>query len=221
MSVISNYSNKYKNDVNFKKKFTLMALGVFFMGFFLSFLINVSLGTDPCTFMNVTISERLHILFGTWQLLLNAVLIVIVIIFSRDQIGPGTIANMVFIGYIADFFRWVWSKTIPEYVFTTWPYRGVVFALALIAFVIAASFYMNADMGVAPYDAMPVIISEKLLKKIPFKFIRMGFDGSIVLIGILFGGRVEIATILMVFLLGPTITTVGGFINRRILGFGN
>ncbi|MBE5843827.1 MAG: hypothetical protein E7302_06535 [Butyrivibrio sp.] len=221
MSVISNYLNKYKNDVNFKKKFTLMALGVFFMGFFLSFLINVSLGTDPCTFMNVTISERLHILFGTWQLLLNAVLIVIVIIFSRDQIGPGTIANMVFIGYIADFFRWVWSKTIPEYVFTTWPYRGVVFALALIAFVIAASFYMNADMGVAPYDAMPVIISEKLLKKIPFKFIRMGFDGSIVLIGILFGGRVEIATILMVFLLGPTITTVGGFINRRILGFNN
>ena len=221
MSVISNYSNKYKNDVNFKKKFTLMALGVFFMGFFLSFLINVSLGTDPCTFMNVTISERLHILFGTWQLLLNAVLIVIVIIFSRDQIGPGTIANMVFIGYIADFFRWVWSKTIPDYVFTTWPYRGAVFALALIAFVIAASFYMNADMGVAPYDAMPVIISERLLKKIPFKFIRMGFDGSIVLIGILFGGRVEIATILMVFLLGPTITAVGGFINRRILGFNN
>ncbi len=219
MSIVSSYINNCKSDKNFTKKFCLMCLGVFFMGFFLSFLINVNLGTDPCTFMNVTISERLHILFGTWQLLLNAVLIIIVIIFARNQIGPGTIANMVFIGYIADFFRWVWSKTIPDYVFTTWPYRGIVFALALIAFVIAASFYMNADMGVAPYDAMPIIISEKLLKKIPFKFIRMGFDGSIVIIGILFGGRVEIATILMVFLLGPTITAVGRFVNRHILGF--
>ncbi len=219
MSIVSSYINNCKSDKNFTKKFVLMLLGVFFMGFFLSFLINVNLGTDPCTFMNVTISERLHILFGTWQLLLNAVLIIIVIIFARNQIGPGTIANMVFIGYIADFFRWVWSKTIPDYVFTTWPYRGIVFALALIAFVIAASFYMNADMGVAPYDAMPIIISEKLLKKIPFKFIRMGFDGSIVIIGILFGGRVEIATILMVFLLGPTITAVGRFVNRHILGF--
>ena len=218
MSIISSYINTCKSDKNFRKKFVLMLLGVFFMGFFLSFLINVNLGTDPCTFMNVTISERLHILFGTWQLLLNAVLIILVIIFARNQIGPGTIANMVFIGYIADFFRWVWSKTIPKYVFTTWPYRGIVFALALIAFVIAASFYMNADMGVAPYDAMPIIISEKLFKKIPFKFIRMGFDGSIVLIGLLFGGRLEIATILMVFLLGPTITAVGRFVGRNILG---
>lgn len=82
--------SKLKNDANFKKKFTVMAIGVFFMGFFLSFLINVNLGTDPCTFMNVTISSRLHILFGTWQLILNAILLVLVILYARNLIGPGT-----------------------------------------------------------------------------------------------------------------------------------
>ena len=215
MSII----DKYKNDPHLKTKFSVMITGIFFMGFFLSFLIDVNLGTDPCTFMNVTISERLNMLFGTWQLILNAVLFIPVILFAIDLIGPGTVANMVFIGYIADFFRWLWSRTIPNYVFTEWPYRGVVFALALVLFVISASFYMNADMGVAPYDAIPIILSRKILKKIPFKYIRMGFDGSVLLIGVLLGGRIEIATVLMVFLLGPTITTVGRFLGKHIFRF--
>ncbi|SDB40585.1 Uncharacterized membrane protein YczE [Butyrivibrio sp. INlla16] len=201
------------------KKLGIMTLGVFFMGFFLSFLIEVNLGTDPCTFMNLTISRRLGILFGTWQVLLNLVLFIFVVLFDRHQIGPGTIANMVFIGYISDFCRWIWKKTIPEFVFREWPYRAVVFIVALLCFVIAASLYMNADMGVAPYDAIPNIISDRLLKTVPFKFVRIGFDGTVLLIGFLLGGRIEICTVLMVFLLGPTISAVGGFLNRKVFNF--
>jgi uncharacterized membrane protein YczE len=212
--------NDYFKQPYFKKKFGIMLLGVVLMGFFLSFLIEVSLGTDPCSFMNLTISGRLGILFGTWQVLLNSVLFIFVILFDRHQIGPGTIANMVFIGYISDFCRWIWKKTIPDFIFQEWPYRAIVFILALLCFVVAASLYMNADMGVAPYDAIPNIISNRVLKSVPFKFIRIGFDGVVVLIGFLLGGRVEICTILMVFLLGPTITAVGGFLNRRVFRFG-
>ncbi|WP_051204985.1 YczE/YyaS/YitT family protein [Butyrivibrio sp. VCD2006] len=207
---------RYCKQPGFLEKFKVMALGVFFMGFFLSFLIEVNLGTDPCTFMNVTISEKLGILFGTWQLLLNAVLFVFVLLFDRHQIGPGTIANMVFIGYISDFCRWIWKRTIPEFVFKEEPYRVLIFAVALLCFVITASLYMNADMGVSPYDAMPNILSERIFKDVPFKFVRIGFDGLVVLIGVLLGGRIEPCTILMVFLLGPTITTVGGFLHQRV-----
>ncbi len=206
----------YFTRPGFTKRFLIMALGVFMMGFFLSFLIEVNLGTDPCTFMNVTISRRLNMLFGTWQLILNTILFVFVLIFDRHQIGPGTIANMVFIGYIADFFRWLWKKIIPDYFFNEWPYKAFIFIMALIFFVIAASLYMNADNGVSPYDAIPNILSDKVFKNIPFKFIRIGFDGTVLLIGFLLGGRIEICTVLMVFLLGPTITAVGGFLNRTV-----
>ena len=214
MSIKSKFK-QYFEQPGFAKKFATMMVGIFLMGFFLSFLIEVSLGTDPCTFMNVTISEKLHILFGTWQLMLNAVLFIFVVLFDRHQIGPGTIANMVFIGYISDFFRWLWKKTIPEYFFREWPYRAVIFMLALLCFVVAASLYMNADMGVSPYDAMPNILSERVFKNVPFKFIRIGYDGAVLLIGLLMGGKIEICTILMVFLLGPTITAVGNFQNRH------
>ena len=47
----------YISQPDFKKRLIVMNIGVFLMGLFLSLLIKVDLGTDPCTFMNWTISE--------------------------------------------------------------------------------------------------------------------------------------------------------------------
>ena len=193
-----------------------MLIGVFLMGFFLSFLIKVDLGTDPCTFMNLTISRRLGVLLGTWQLLLNSVLFVFVLIWGRKFIGLGTIANMVFIGYIADFFCFVWDKTIPSEYFTDMPSRAVIFVLALFCFIIAVSFYINANMGVSPYDAMPQIISEKVIKKVPSFAVRMLYDFIVIVVGILFGGVPNIGIVLMALFLGPVISVVGKYLNKLV-----
>ncbi len=209
----------YSQTINtpaFKKKFLVMAVGVFFMGFFLSFLINCNLGTDPCTFMNVTISGRLGILFGTWQLALNLVLLLLVIWRDKKLIGPGTVANMVCIGYIADFFRFVWSKVLPDTVFTDTVPRIIIFIVTLAGFIIACSFYMNADMGVAPYDAISVIISDQLLPNVPFKYVRIVFDVSVVIIGCIAGGAPNAGIIIMSFALGPTITFIGNILKKTI-----
>lgn len=206
----------YINQPNFKKRLIVMNIGVFLMGFFLSFLIKVDLGTDPCTFMNWTVSERLGILFGTWQLILNAVLFIFVILFGRNQIGAGTIANMVFIGYIANFFKWLWEKIIPEHYFTDMPSRAVIFVLSLLCFIISVSFYINANMGVSPYDAMPQIISEKVIKKVPFAVIRIAYDFLVIVVGVALGGKPNIGIVLMALFLGPVITIVGRFLNKHV-----
>ena len=206
----------YFSQKDFTKRLVLMNIGVFFMGFFLSFLIKVDLGTDPCTFMNLTLSKFFGISFGNWQLLLNSVLFILVILFGRKFIGFGTIANMVFIGYIADFFCWLWEKTIPEHYFTDMPSRAVIFALALFLFIISVSFYINANMGVSPYDAMPQILSERVLKKIPFAVIRIAYDFLVILIGVLFGGTPNIGIVLMALFLGPIISVVGKFLGKHV-----
>lgn len=216
MNKLKKYFTDYFSQKDFVKRLVLMNIGVFLMGFFLSFLIKVDLGTDPCTFMNLTLSNYFGIGLGNWQLLLNSCLFIIVILFGRKYIGFGTIANMVFIGYIAQFFCWLWEKTIPEYYFTTFPQRGVVFGLALFLFIIAVSFYINANMGVSPYDAMPQIISDKVLKKVPFAVIRIVYDFLVIVIGILFGGTPNIGIILMALFLGPVISVVGKFLNKHV-----
>ena len=120
---------KFKLDI---KRIIVCFLAVLGMGFFLSFLMLCGLGTDPCSFMNKAISLRIGMLFGTWQLIINSVMLVIVILWDRSSLGFGTIFNMVLVGYYVDFFDWVWSKTIPGHIFTENITRWPVFLAALL-----------------------------------------------------------------------------------------
>ncbi|MBQ7613514.1 MAG: hypothetical protein IJU77_00525 [Butyrivibrio sp.] len=216
MDKLKKWIQDYFKQPDFMKRFVIMMVGVFFLGFWLSFLIRANYGTDPCTFMNLTVSRKLGILFGTWQLILNAVLFVLVILFGRNYIGFGTLANMVLIGYIADFFGWIWDNTIPQSFFTNTPTRILTFVVSFSFFVVSASLYMNANMGVAPYDAVPLMIKRYIFKKAPFAIIRICFDYSVVLIGVLCGGKPNIGILLMALFLGPVIQAVGKFLNKHV-----
>lgn len=182
------------------------------MGFFLSFLMLCGLGTDPCSFMNKAVSLRIGMLFGTWQLIINAVMLVIVLFWDRSSLGFGTVFNMVLVGYYVDFFDWVWEKTIPAHFFTDPVSRWLIFLAALFCFIVSAAVYINSDMGVAPYDALPKIITEKVtgrFPKIPKMLIRMMWDFTAVAVGTLAGGKPVIGIILMAVFLGPVISLTG------------
>ena len=220
---------------DFRKKLLVMLLGIFFMGFFLSFLLDVAWGTDPFSYQNANISFRLRNAFGsfwsfgTFQLILNMVMLLLVIILDWKLIGLGTLANMVFIGYISDFFRnCVWHKYFPMQIYSDpsllWA-KILVFVLALFFFVIAASVYMNADMGLSPYDALSFIISHRL-KKIPFSVTRIAYDMTAVVIGLLacIGSGMSkkeilsplIGSVALALSLGPMISAVGKWMKKFI-----
>ena len=97
--------------------------------------------------------------------------------------------------------------------------RIVVLFPALICFVIVAALYMDVDLGTAPYDAMPYIVWNALKKKFPslqFRFVRIGYDILVVIIALLFGGKLGIVTALMAFVLGPVIDFVGKQLQKVI-----
>lgn len=200
---------KFKLDI---KRIVVCFLAVFGMGFFLSFLMLCGLGTDPCSFMNKAISLRIGLSFGNWQLIINAVMLVIVLFWDRSSLGFGTIFNMVLVGYYVDFFDWLWGKIIPAHYFTDTVSKWAIFLVALLFFIISAAVYINSDMGVAPYDALPKIITEKVsarFPRFPRMLIRMAWDFSAILIGTLAGGIPVIGIILMAVFLGPVISLVG------------
>ena len=98
---------------HFWTRLILVIAAVILMGFALSWLLLVDLGTDPCTLLNQTISTRLGISIGNWQALFNTVLLIFVIIFGGRNLGFGTLANMFLVGYSIDFFSWIWAKVLP------------------------------------------------------------------------------------------------------------
>ena len=178
------------------------------MGFCLTWLLHVNLGSDPCSSMNAGISSHLPISYGTWSLLLNLVLFLIVLVRDRSLLGVGTIANMVLCGYSVDFFTWMVDRTIPQSFFQSWGVRIGICIPSLILFILAAAVYMSLDMGVAPYDAMPSIITQ-MQTKLSFRAVRTLWDLSVLLIGIAAGAVFGPVTVLMAFTLGSAIAWVG------------
>lgn len=222
---------------HFKAKMAFMLTAIFFMGVTLSVLIEIGWGTDPATFMNLHVAA----LFGwenvgTAQIIDYAILLVFTFLFGAQHIGFGTLANMFLIGYIADFSRWIWRLTGFHQFFASAELGALIpiFVFTLLLFVVSAAVYVNSRTGLAPYDAIPVIISSSL-PKVPSFLIRMIFDFSAIGIGLAaafisrgkftpvssflgLGLRTSIlGCVCMSFLLGPAISFVGNCMKKNIL----
>lgn len=194
-----------------------MIIAVIMMGLALSFLDRASLGTDPYTMFNLGMSEKLGMSLGNWQAILNCVLFVLVIIFAREQIGWGTVANMLLVGYSFDFFSWLNGKWIPAGAFDSMAVRILVMIPALFVFIVAASAYMAASLGTSPYDAISFILADRI-KKVPFRVVRIAYDLAVCLAGWALGSTLGVVTVIMSFALGPVITWMKENVIEKYLG---
>lgn len=188
----------------------VVMLGVFICGVSVGLFKLVELGADPYTVMNTAISTYIGIQYGTFQLLVNIGLFVLVIFFKREFIGFGTIFCMVFLGYTADFVMWI-TKDVQE-VFTQGALRFLILAASIILLGIGAAFYAAANMGMSPYDCLGFIIEEQTKGRISFQVGRILTDILSICIGFPFAVLtgiqwkiIGIGTILLAFATGPLI----------------
>ena len=166
------------------KRISGMVLGILFIGLCVSFLRLSQFGVDPFSAMNLGISGFIGWSFGTWQLLVNAIILVVVFFQARSCIGLGTIINMVFVGYIADFICYVANDVVQ--IQMNLPLRILALQLAQLMASMGVALYMVADMGIAPYDSVAIIIEKLTHQKIPFHKARILSDVVVVIIGIIF-----------------------------------
>ena len=201
---------------NFGRRISFMLPAVLLMGVFVSILTELGWGTDPATFMNLNIAAALGWGLGNTEVLVYGLMLVFTFIFGAQMIGFGTLANMILIGYVVDLCRWIWGNIGFHQILTEGALgiRIAIFIAALLCFVFVAAVYINAQMGVAPYDAIPNILSG-WMPRVPFFIVRIVFDMSAVVIGVAAGkltagiqGSV-IGSVAMSLLLGPAISLVG------------
>lgn len=202
---------------NFGKRLAFMLPAVILMGVFVSILVEIGWGTDPASFMNLNIATALGWGLGNTEVLVYGLMFVFTIIFGVEMIGFGTLANMILIGYIVDLCRWIWVNIgFHDLILNgSFGLKLGIFCVTLLCFVFVAAVYINAQMGVAPYDAIPNILS-RWIPKIPFAVVRIVFDLAAVVVGILASRFCDdgiqgsiIGSIAMSLLLGPVISFVG------------
>lgn len=196
------------------KRLAMVLTGLVFMGVFMSFLIKVSYGTDTYSFMCLGLSNTTGLSYGTCSLLINGTLFIPVVIFNRRLIHIGTILNMTIVGYIIDFCMMLETKYIPEWVFTTLPARPIVFVAALIPFLAGAALYMNADLGLSAYDALPRMITD--WTKLPYFVVRIGWDTLTIVVGLVLKEKLPLGTIVLALTIGPAVSIVGRWVKKVI-----
>lgn len=189
------------------RRVAVLLLSVIMMGVCVAIFDQLGFGTDPCSVMNLAVSRLIGWSFGNWQLLINALMLAIILCVGEvRRIGLGTIANMVVVGYAADATLWVLNHTHPL-TNEALPVKLIVFVPTMAAFLVAVAFYIAADLGVAPYDAMPQIIAGRQ-KRFSFTAVRVAWDVGFTVVGFLAGGTVGLVTIATGFFLGPVITAI-------------
>ena len=161
-----------------------MLTGIVFIGLCVSFFRLAGFGVDPFTAMNLGISGYIGWSFGTWQLIANVLILILVFFQARHCIGAGTIVNMVFVGYIADFVCW-FVQDVGN-IQMVMPLRILALIIAQFLASIGVALYMTANLGIAPYDSVALIIEKMTKGKIPFHKARILSDITVVLIGVVF-----------------------------------
>lgn len=194
------------------RRLACMTVSILCMGLCVAVFDLIGLGTDPCSCMNLGISRVIGMSFGTWQMLLNAMLLLLVIRYDPQKIGVGTIMNMVLVGYTAEFFMGVFAG-MPALHAMPLGMRLLLFVPTMALFLLVASIYMAADVGVVPYDAVPMILAART-KKMSFRAVRMCWDVGALAIGFTLGATVGLVTLVTGFGLGPVIDAVG----KRVQG---
>ena len=173
-----------KNENSLLVRCIMMLTGILFIGICVGAYRLSAFGVDAFTCMNLGISGFLHMTFGTWQLIMNGAILVVVFFTVRQCIGAGTIVNMVGVGYMADFICWLFQEVWE--VNMTLPLRLLALVTGSLFAGIGVAFYMAAEMGISPYDSVALIIEKGTNGKIKFQYARVLSDITVVIVGVAF-----------------------------------
>ena len=178
----------------------VMCIGNIILGLGIAIFKFSGLGNDPFSGMVMALSDRAGIEYAVFLIMINTIVFIVEFILGRKLIGLGTFVNALLLGYVVTFFYNLIVSAAGE------PgqllQRSLIVCIGVIVTSFGVSMYQLPKQGVAPYDSMSLIMTERL-KKIPYFWNRVVTDAFCALMCWLAGGIVGLGTLVSAFGLGP------------------
>ena len=207
------------------KKIIGVFVGTIILGLGIALFEVSSLGFDGLSCLVVSVQKLINTSYSIAYLLTNLLFFIIMIIFLRKQIGIGTVINYLLTGVFSDLFMYLFK--IINLTHSELLLINILYGLLGILFLaLGIAIYANANLGVTPYDAMPLILTKYLKffnKPIKYHIAKKIIDGLCILVGVVVGivylkqnYIFGINTVLALILVGYIVSFSSNFINKYI-----
>lgn len=205
--------------INLIKRLILFFIGMSIIQFGVALFLKTSIGSDPftvfteglATVLDKTalkdfsivhmIAGRAEVTPGVANMIILIVLFIGILIVDMKRIKIGTLICVVGVGPIID----LGVKAVSYFPIDSANIFVKMLLVLLGCFIIAVGFSIisASDIGVAPNDIVPFIIKDKL--NFQYRWVRIGFDATFLIIGFIFGGTIGVGTIIAMLVTGPFI----------------
>ncbi|PLS03070.1 hypothetical protein CVD27_16715 [Neobacillus cucumis] len=190
-------------------QYGLFFLGLTFFGLGNAIAVKVKyVGLHPWEVLNVALYQHFGLTIGSWGVICGLVLIFISFFVARSYISIGTILNALCIGPIMDFFLWL--DILPEATNTWVDY--LILLSGIVVSGIGGGMYVAAGIGAGPRDGFMLSIGDKT--GLSISKARIIVESIVLVIGLILGGPVFLATFIYTFIQSPIFQRSLKFFNR-------
>lgn len=169
-----------KLPVYIAKRYLLLLAGLSIMAFGVAFSIKASLGTSPISSVPYVVSLFAPLTVGTATIVMHCVFILLQILILRRNYHPIQLMQLpvaVFFGYLTDFGVWA----VRGIHCSTYWQQWIVCLIGIL--LVAAGVSLEVKAGVVVLAGEGVVLAIcKVLPKIKFGYMKVGFDVTLVVI---------------------------------------
>ncbi len=160
-------------------------------------MIRSNLGTSPWAVLEVAFSKLTGITPGRMSIIVGFI-VLLGALALREQIGWGTLSNILFIGLWEDMFLGI----IPSIEHNLLLQAGMLL-FAIFAMGIATAIYIGVDAGAGPRDSLMLAVHRTT--NLSIRLGRAIIEITVVAVGWILGGPLGIGTVIFALLIGPCV----------------
>ena len=181
----------------FIRDMLVIQIGFLLYGLALALVIRAEFGTGTWLVFEIALADIFRISIGTMTVFVGFAVLILALV-MREQVGWGTLANILSIGPWLDLSLWLLPSAVGNL------FLQVLFFLAgILVQGIATAIYIGVDAGAGPRDSLMLAIHRTT--GVSIRLARAIIEITVVLIGWLLGGPLGFGTVVFALLIGPSV----------------
>jgi uncharacterized membrane protein YczE len=170
--------------------------GLALYGLSIALLARSGLGLMPWSVLDQGIARTTGISLGVSSIVVGVV-VLLAWVPLRQRPGLGTVSNVLVIGFALD----ASLAVLPEV--SSWPVRALLVVAGTVLNAVATAAYIGVRLGPGPRDGLMTGLVRRTGGSV--RLVRTAIEVTVVLVGVLLGGTLGLATVVYALCIGPLV----------------